>query len=114
MEKVIEKWEEIINTVKKEHELSEVSFDTWIRPLEVYGIDGNKLYILVPSEQMGLMISSSSFRIRQTHFPSKEAIIRAKSSHLQRLTAPTSIQTTRLIPLSLATTTVLHILHPLQ
>ena len=51
MEKVIEKWDEIINRVKDEHELSKVSFETWIRPLEVYAVDGNKLYILVPSEQ---------------------------------------------------------------
>ena len=69
MEKVIEKWEEIINTVKKEHELSEVSFDTWIRPLEVYGIDGNKLYILVPSEQMGLSYISKKY-----YLPLKVAI----------------------------------------
>ena len=69
MEKVIENWEEIINTVKKEHELSEVSFDTWIRPLEVYGIDGNKLYILVPSEQMGLSYISKKY-----YLPLKVAI----------------------------------------
>ena len=69
MEKVIEKWEEIINTVKKEHELSEISFDTWIRPLEVYGIDGNKLYILVPSEQMGLSYISKKY-----YLPLKVAI----------------------------------------
>lgn len=69
MEKVIEKWEEIINTVKKEHELSEVSFDTWIRPLEVYGVDGNKLYILVPSEQMGLSYISKKY-----YLPLKVAI----------------------------------------
>jgi chromosomal replication initiator protein len=69
VEKVIEKWEEIINTVKKEHELSEVSFDTWIRPLEVYGVDGNKLYILVPSEQMGL-----SYIKKKYYLPLKVAI----------------------------------------
>jgi chromosomal replication initiator protein len=69
VEKVIEKWEEIINTVKKEHELSEVSFDTWIRPLEVYAVDGDKLYILVPSEQMGL-----SYIKKKYYLPLKVAI----------------------------------------
>ena len=54
MEKVIEKWDEILNTVKKEHEISDVSFDTWMRPLEVFAVEGNVLYILVPSEQMAL------------------------------------------------------------
>ena len=33
VDKVIEKWNEILNTVKKEHEISDVSFDTWMRPL---------------------------------------------------------------------------------
>jgi chromosomal replication initiator protein len=69
VETVIEKWEEIINTVKKEHELSEVSFDTWIRPLEIYAVDGNKLYILVPSEQMGLSYISKKY-----YLPLKVAI----------------------------------------
>jgi chromosomal replication initiator protein len=69
VEKVFEKWDEIINTVKKEHELSEVSFDTWIRPLEVYAVDGNKLYILVPSEQMGLSYISKKY-----YLPLKVAI----------------------------------------
>ena len=54
MDKIIEKWDEILNTVKQEYEISDVSFDTWIRPLEVFAIEGNTLYILVPSQQMAL------------------------------------------------------------
>ena len=54
MELILEKWEEILRTVKEEHELTDVSFDTWLKPLSVYNIEGSKLYILVPSEQMGL------------------------------------------------------------
>ena len=42
MDKIIEKWDEILNTVKQEYEISEyVSFDTWIRPLEIFAIEGN-------------------------------------------------------------------------
>ena len=54
MEKIIEKWDQILNTVKKEHEISDISFDTWMRPLEVYAIEENVLYILAPFEQMAL------------------------------------------------------------
>ena len=61
MEKIIEKWDEILNTVKKEYEISEVSFDTWLRPLEVFAIEGNTLYILVPSEQMALSYISKKY-----------------------------------------------------
>ena len=69
MELVIEKWEQILNTVKTEHEISDVSFDTWMRPLEVFAIDGKKLYILVPSEQMALSYISKKY-----YLPLKVAI----------------------------------------
>ena len=54
MEKVIEKWNDILSTVKKEHDISDISFDTWMRPLDVYAVDGNILYILAPFEPMAL------------------------------------------------------------
>lgn len=54
MEHIIEKWDEILQTVKIEHELTEVSFNTWLKPLEVFAVKNNTLYILVPDEQMGL------------------------------------------------------------
>ena len=61
MDKIIEKWDEILNTVKQEYEISDVSFDTWIRPLEIFAIEGNTLYILVPSEQMALSYISKKY-----------------------------------------------------
>lgn len=61
MDKIIEKWDEILNTVKKEYEISDVSFDTWIRPLEIFAVEGNILYILVPSEQMALGYISKKY-----------------------------------------------------
>ena len=74
MDKIIEKWDEILNTVKQEYEISDVSFDTWIRPLEVFAIEGNTLYILVPSEQMALSYISKNFSDRSTIFSPAAAI----------------------------------------
>ncbi len=54
MDKILEKWEEILQYVKKEHELSDISFDTWLKPLEVYSVEEDLIYILVPSEQIGI------------------------------------------------------------
>ena len=51
MQEILEKWEQILLTVKEEHELSDVAFDTWLKPLQVYTLDGNRLYILIPLEQ---------------------------------------------------------------
>lgn len=44
---VKEKWEEIIQKLKVEYFLSNISFDTWIRPLEVYDIVDDTLYLSV-------------------------------------------------------------------
>lgn len=51
MKEILQKWEQILLTVKEEHELSDVAFDTWLKPLQVYSLDGNRLYILIPLEQ---------------------------------------------------------------
>ena len=69
MDHILEKWDEILLTVKTEHDITDISFETWIRPLEVYGIENNTLYILVPSEQMTLNYISKRY-----HLPLKVAI----------------------------------------
>ena len=45
---VTKKWDEIIQKLKIEHGLSDVSFKTWILPLEVSSVEGSTVYILVP------------------------------------------------------------------
>ena len=44
---VEENWEEIIQKLKIEHSLTDVSFKTWILPLRVYKVTSNTVYILV-------------------------------------------------------------------
>lgn len=44
---VQEKWPEIIEHLRIEHELSNVSFTTWIQPLKVYDVIDNMVFILV-------------------------------------------------------------------
>ncbi len=44
---VVEKWEEIIQKLKVEYFLTNISFDTWIRPLKVYDVVDDTLYIVV-------------------------------------------------------------------
>lgn len=52
MEQILEKWDKILQEVKEEYELTEVSFNTWLKPLSVSDVQGDKLYILVPLEKM--------------------------------------------------------------
>ena len=44
---VKEKWPEIIEHLRIEHELSNVSFNTWIQPLKVYDVVNDTVFILV-------------------------------------------------------------------
>ena len=55
MDKVIEKWDEILQTVKRDYNISDVAFNTWLKPLEVYDVTDNVITILVPSEQVVLI-----------------------------------------------------------
>ena len=63
MDHILDKWDKILNTIKTEYDLTNVSFETWIKPLEVYGIDGSTLYILVPADQMTLNYISKKYTL---------------------------------------------------
>ena len=45
---VREKWDEIIHKLKIEYDILDVSFKTWILPLEVQKIKDSTVYIMVP------------------------------------------------------------------
>ena len=47
MNEVKEKWPEIIEHLRVDHELLNVSFNTWIKPLKVYDVIDDTAYILV-------------------------------------------------------------------
>ena len=47
MNTVEEKWPKIIEHLRVEHELSNVSFSTWIKPLKVYDVINNTVFIMV-------------------------------------------------------------------
>lgn len=63
MEEIIAKWEQILLTVKEEHELADISFNTWLKPLNVFAMKDNTLYILVPDEQMALSYIKKKFTL---------------------------------------------------
>ena len=46
MEIVQDKWKEILQRVRDEHELSEISFTTWIEPLTIHSVEDNLITIL--------------------------------------------------------------------
>ncbi len=69
MDLLVEKWEEILYIVKVEHELSDISFKTWLQPLQIYNVSNDTVTILVPSAQMGI-----DYITKKYMFPIKVAI----------------------------------------
>lgn len=69
MDSLKEKWEEILYLVKTEHELSEISFKTWLKPLKIQDVSDKTVVILVPSQQMGI-----DYIAKKYTFPIKVAI----------------------------------------
>ena len=62
MSTVIEKWDEILGIVKKAHDLSDVRFDTWLKPLKVYDVSGNVVTI-VASDQVRLSYINKNYKL---------------------------------------------------
>ena len=50
LEKIIEKWDEILLNIKEEHDITDVSYKTWLLPLKPYSVDKDILTILVPDD----------------------------------------------------------------
>ena len=48
LEKILEKWDAILLNIKEEHDVTDVSYKTWLLPLKPYSVDKNILTILVP------------------------------------------------------------------
>lgn len=61
---IIEKnWNDILNQIRQEHDLSAVSFNTWLKPLTVYSYENHIVRILVPLQRVGLDYVSRKFML---------------------------------------------------
>ena len=78
MHLVEEKWDEILLTVKREHELTDISFNTWLKPLQIFSIQNNRIYILVSGEQMGL-----TYINRKYYLPLKVAVAEVTGTEMR-------------------------------
>lgn len=56
LEELKSKWTDILNIMKADFDIADVSFKTWILPLEVYSYDNDTVTIIVPEKQTGLKI----------------------------------------------------------
>ena len=57
MEEIVKKWEEILSYLKNEYAITDVSYDSWIKPLELFQIEDNKLYLTYNGDQNTMSLS---------------------------------------------------------
>ena len=60
------KWNDILHYIKEEHDISDVSFNTWLVPLQIYSLEkGNLVQIIVPDANfLGYIKKKYSFLLK--------------------------------------------------
>ncbi len=51
MDSIKENWDLIKETLRREYDLSDISYSTWITPLDFYKVKDNVVFIMIPSDQ---------------------------------------------------------------
>ncbi|MGN0318051.1 MAG: chromosomal replication initiator protein DnaA [Lachnospira sp.] len=54
MEELKEKWDLILSTFKNEFDITDVSFKTWIKPIQIYSVEDNQITLIVSELPMGV------------------------------------------------------------
>ncbi len=72
MNEILDKWDEILEYLKIEHCVTDVSFRTWLLPLKVYSVKDNLITISIDDKMIGP--DSKNFIIRKYGLPLKVAI----------------------------------------
>lgn len=60
---VKENWPEILNKIKNDHGLTNVSFSSWLEPLEIKSVDNQSITFIVPSGTMGINILNKKYTL---------------------------------------------------
>lgn len=54
MDEILEKWAHILDIIKEEYDITNVAFETFLKPLNVHTVENDTIYLLVPSEEIGI------------------------------------------------------------
>lgn len=66
-EKLNEKWDEILLNLKEEHDITDVSFKTWLLPLKLHSVNGDLVKVTVPEEEfLGYIRKKYGFLLKIT------------------------------------------------
>lgn len=51
LETMKDQWEKIKDTLREEYDLSDISYNTWVKPLKLHDIEQDTVVIMIPSDQ---------------------------------------------------------------
>jgi chromosomal replication initiator protein len=55
MDEIKDRWDEIKEIIRNEYDLTAVSFNTWVAPLQFYKVENDTVTILIPADQAHLL-----------------------------------------------------------
>ena len=55
MNEIKDRWNEIKELIKNEYDLTDISFNNWVEPLQFYKVEEDIVTILIPSAQARLL-----------------------------------------------------------
>ena len=62
MEELIKSWDRILQIFKEEYDIQDISFSTFIKPLEIYSVEDNIITLLVSKGRMGVSLIEKKYR----------------------------------------------------
>ena len=63
MDEIRDNWDAIKETIRREYNISDISYQTWVKPLEFYNVVDDVVNIIIPSDQAhALNYISSKYR----------------------------------------------------
>jgi len=81
-------WDEILETMKIEHDISEAAFKTWVQALSVHSVNGNTVYITIKEE----LSSGIDYIIKKYKLPLQVTMSELLDCHLEvEIVAPNAI-----------------------
>ena len=56
-------WADILQKIKIDHDLSSISFDSWLKPLEIISLENDMITFLVPTGDMGITVLTKKYSL---------------------------------------------------
>ncbi|MCI5699697.1 MAG: chromosomal replication initiator protein DnaA [Lachnospiraceae bacterium] len=63
LELVKQNWDNILNKIKIDHELSNISYESWLLPLEIKSVENDMITFIVPTGHMGISVLNKKYAL---------------------------------------------------